>query len=113
MNTYLLLAESILSITISLVVLSVLARPLADVLSRICADEKAAQFWVNYTRVMLVIAPWLLVLAVDLFSRYKDPLDALQLAMMAALTGVLFGLHLLGKRLGRFEAVPHLPESGL
>lgn len=114
MNTYLLLlAESILSMTISLVVLAVLSRLLADVLSRICADERAARFWVNYTKVMLVIAPWLLVLTVDLFTRYKDPLDALRLAVMAALAGVLFGLHLLGKRLSRFEAVSHLAERRL
>ncbi|HEY6528205.1 MAG TPA: hypothetical protein VIZ65_05885 [Cellvibrionaceae bacterium] len=113
MNTYLFLAESILSITISLVVLSVLSRPLADVLSRMCADDRAVQFWVSYTKVMLVIAPWLLVLTVDLFAPVKDPLDALRLAIMAALAGMLFSLHLLGKRLSDFQAVPQLPESGL
>ena len=109
MNSYLLLlAESTLSVAISLLVLAVLARPLVDVLSRICPDERAALFWVKYTKVMLVIAPLLLVLCVDFLARDQDPMNVLRMAMMAALAGVLLGLQLLGKRLSRFEAAPQL-----
>lgn len=108
MHTYwLLLAETALSVLISLAVLTVLARPLVDVLARICPDERAALFWVKYTKVMLVIAPLLLVLAVDLLAHNQEPVTVLRLAIMAALCGVLLGLHVLGKRLSRFEVTAH------
>jgi hypothetical protein len=112
MTTYLLLlAESTLSVAVSLVVIWVLSQPLKDVLYRICPDERAALFWVKYTKVMLVIAPLLLVLLVDMLARYQDPIACLRMALIAALTGILFGLHLLGKRLSRFEALPHATEQ--
>lgn len=111
MNAYFLLfAETLISVAASLAVLRVLSGPLMNVLSRICPDEQAAAFWQSYTRVMLMIAPLLLVLAVDLFTRFSDPLDTLRLALMAALAGLLFGLHAVGRRLGKFVAAPR--EAG-
>lgn len=110
MNTYLLLfAEILVSIVASLAVLAALSRPLANALCRICPDEQAALFWLSYTKVMLIIAPVLLVLTVDLFSRLSDPLDSLRLALMAALGGLLIGLQAIGRRLGRFVADPQRP----
>jgi ABC-type proline/glycine betaine transport system permease subunit len=106
-NYLLLLAESTLSVTVSFIVMYVLSQPLKNVLHRICPDELAALFWVKYTKVMLVIAPLLLVLIVDMLARYQDPIECLRMALIAALTGVLIGLHLLGKRLSRFEVLPH------
>lgn len=107
MDAYLLLlAESIISLIISLIVLSVLSRPLVNVLAQVCPDEKAAVFWLSYTKLMLVIAPLLLVLSVDLLAHFASPLDSLRLALMAALGGLLLGLHLIGKRLGQFVPVP-------
>lgn len=107
MNAYLLLfAESMVSIAISLGVLYVLSRPLVNVLCRICPDEQAAAFWLSYTKVMLMIAPLLLVLTVDMLSPFSDPLDSLRLSLMAALGGMLLGLQAIGRRLGRFVAAP-------
>lgn len=103
MNAYLqLLAASLISIAASLAVLHVLSGPLANILDRICPDEQAAAFWASYTKLMLVIAPLLLVLLVDMFARVGNPLDSLRLTLMAALGGLLLGLFSVGRHLGRF-----------
>ncbi|MBI5889118.1 MAG: hypothetical protein HZB47_00365 [Nitrosomonadales bacterium] len=105
-NYLLLLLESLTSIAVSLTVLYVLSRPLMDVLSRICPDELAAAFWLSYTKVMLLIAPLLLVLTVDMFAHFSAPLDALRFSLIMALGGVLIGLYMVGERLGRFVTTP-------
>jgi len=111
MNAYLLLiVESLISVSVSLAVLYVLSSPLVNSLRRICPDEQAAVFWLNYTRVMLLIAPLLLVLTVDMFARFSNPLDNLRLTLMAALCGLLVGLHAIGRRLGKFVVTPPAPE---
>lgn len=112
MNAYFhLLAEVLVSIAVSLGALRVLSLPLVNTLSRICPDEQAAVFWLNYTKVMLLIAPLLLVLTVDLFTDFSDPLDSLRLALMATLSGLLLGLFSIGKRLGRFVVIPPATRS--
>ena len=111
MNAYiLLLTESLLSIAASLAVLYALSQPLMNVLTRICPDDQAASFWLSYTKIMLILAPLLLVLAVDLFTHFNSPMDTLRLALIAALGGLLAGLHSVGKRIGRFVTVP--PRAG-
>ena len=108
MNAYFLLfAECFVSVAMSLAVLHVLSGPLVNVLRRICPDDQAAVFWLSYTKVMLMIAPLVLVLTVDMFTHFSNPMDSLRLALMAALGGLLLGLHSIGKRLGRFVATPH------
>ncbi len=107
MNAYLqLFAASLISIAISFAVLRVLSSPLMNVLSRICPDEHAAALWLSYTKVMLMIAPLLLVLTVDMFAHFSNPLDSMRLALIAALGGLLIGLHSIGKRLSRFVITP-------
>jgi len=107
MNAYVLLfAESLISVAVSIAVLLVLAGPLMKVLGRICPDEQAAVFWLSYTKVMLMIAPLLLVLTVDMFTHFSAPLDSLRLALIAALGGLLIGLNSIGKRLGKFATPP-------
>lgn len=107
MNTYfLLLAQALSSVAASLAVLYVLSGPLVNILGRICPDEQSALFWVSYTKVMLIIAPLLLVLAVDMFTHFSDPMDSLRLGLIAALSGLLIGMHSIGQRLGRFVAEP-------
>lgn len=107
MNPHVLvLFKVLMSVAISLAVLRVLARPLIDVLERICPDAQAAGFWLSYTQLMLIIAPALLVLTVDLATRFSDPLDSLRVALMAALAGLLLGLQAIGKRIGGFVVMP-------
>lgn len=107
MNAYVLLfAESLISITASLAALYVLSGPLVNVLGRICPDQQSAVFWLSYTKVMLMIAPLLLVLTVDMFTHFSSPMDSLRLALMATLGGLLIGLYSIGKRLGQFVMPP-------
>jgi hypothetical protein len=105
-NYLLLLVESLTSITVSLTVLYVLSHPLMNVLSRICPDEHAAAFWLSYTKVMLLLAPLLLVLSVDMFAHFSDPMDTWRFSLIAALGGILIGLYMVGERLGRFVTSP-------
>ncbi|QDF95107.1 hypothetical protein CJ010_00330 [Azoarcus sp. DD4] len=98
----------VVSIAISTLVLIVLSRPLIDVLRQLCPDAPAAAFWLSYTRLMLTIAPLLLVLLSDMFDRLADPVASLRLTLLASLGGLLVGLYTVGKRLNRFLAVPHI-----
>ncbi|MBT9529294.1 MAG: hypothetical protein IV111_03885, partial [Pseudomonas sp.] len=41
-----------------------------------------------------------------LFAHFSNPMDNLRLALMAALAGLLLGLHSAGKRLGKFVVTP-------
>lgn len=107
MNAYVqLLAVSLISVAVSFAVLHALSSPLMNILSRICPDEQAAAFWLSYTKVMLMIAPLLLVLVVDMYAHFINPLDSVRLSLVAALGGLLIGLHSIGKRLGQFVKVP-------
>ncbi len=107
MNVYFLLfAKSLISLSVSLAVLYAVSGPLLNVLRRICPDEQAAVFWLSYTKLMLMIAPLLLVLTMDLVMRFGDPIDSLRLTLLATLGGLLIGLHSIGKRLGQFVTVP-------
>jgi len=105
-NYLLLLIESLTSISVSFAVLYVLSRPLMNVLSRICPDEHAAAFWLSYTKVMLLIAPLLLVLTMDLLAHFSSPLDSWRFALIVALGGILIGLYTVGERLGKYVTTP-------
>lgn len=107
MSAYILLfLELLISIAISLAVLYVLSTPLVNVLTKICPDEQAAVFWLSYTKVILMILPLLIVLTVDVFTYFKDPMDSLRLTLIAVLAGLLIGLYSIGKRLGQFVTAP-------
>lgn len=107
MNAYVqLFAAALVSVVTSFAVLHVLSTPLMRILGRICPDEHAASFWLSYTKVMLVIAPLLLVLVVDTLTHFTNPLDSLRLALVATLGGLLIGLRSIGKRLGQFVKAP-------
>jgi len=107
--TVLLLTELLVGIATSLAALHVISHPLGQVLCRVCPDEQAALFWQSYTKVMLLIAPQLLILLVGLLTHFSDPLDTLRLTLIATLSGLLVGLSAVGKRLGRFIVVPPTP----
>jgi hypothetical protein len=107
MNSYFLLfIESVTSLSVSFSVMYALSRPLMNVLNRVCPDEQAAAFWLSYTKVMLLIAPLLLVLTVDLFAHFSDPMDTWRFSLIVALGGILIGLYSIGQRLGQFVTTP-------
>jgi hypothetical protein len=107
MNAYtLLLAQFLISVVLSLVVLFALSRPLVSVLCRVCPDDQAAAFWLSYTKVMLLIAPLLFVLVTGLLTHLSDPLDNIRFTLIATLGGLLIALRMIGTRLGQFIVTP-------
>lgn len=101
-----LLAAALISIFVSSGVLRVLSGPLRKVLCRICPDEAAADFWLSYSKVMLMIVPLLLVLLVDMFGNFASALDGVRFALSAALAGLIVSLRLIGLRLEKFVRWP-------
>lgn len=100
----LLLVLCLTSIALSLIVLYALSGPLMNVLQRLCPDEPTANFWLSYTRIMLLIAPLLLMLVADMLSFFDDPLDTWRFSLMMSLGGILLSLFFIGERLGQFIA---------
>lgn len=112
MNTTLpLLLECALSIVLSLTILRVLNQPLAGLLERLCPDKESATFWRSYTQLMLALAPLLCVLPLNLFIAGSDLAIKLRYGLIASLGGLLFGLWIVGKRLGRFIDVAEAKRS--
>jgi hypothetical protein len=52
--------EVIISLSMSLFILWVLEKPLINVLKDLCPTKTQADFWLAYTRIMLLITPLLL-----------------------------------------------------
>lgn len=112
MNTYLMLPlELLISIATSVAVLRTLSIPLKKTLEQLCPDEQPAEFWFTYTKVMLVITPLILVLIVDLLTRYSNPMDSLRVTMLASFVGLLIGMQRIGLKLGRFIVTPKREEE--
>lgn len=101
-----LLSSLALSLLTSFGVLQILSTPLSGLLRRLCPDDAAANFWLAYTRVMLTLAPMLLVVLISLFASPADLGNLVAYALLAILAGLLLGLDRIGRRLGRFVALP-------
>lgn len=101
-NLLTLLGECLVSALLSLVVLRALKQPLLGLLERLCPDAPSAAFWHSYTQLMLALAPQLCVLLFDAMAGSGNPLAQLRYGLIASLGGLLFGLWVVGQRLGRF-----------
>lgn len=94
----LLLVESIISVVASITIMLLISHPLKAALLDLCPTEKQANFWLAYTRTMLLISPLLLVLFIN--STHKgDTFSDLRSAFIAALTGLLIGLIIIGRKM--------------
>ena len=97
-NVTLLAIEATLSITTSVAITWMMAKPLNAALLDLCPTEQQANFWLAYTRVMLLITPLLMVLFIS--SRHSgDVFSDLRAALIAALTGLLVGLLIIGRKM--------------
>ena len=83
-------------------VLRFLNQPLRGLLERLCPNQSAAAFWQSYTQLMLMLAPLLCVLTLDLLVHGDDLFIRLRYTLITALGGLLLGLWIVGKRLSRF-----------
>ena len=94
----LLLIEMVICIIVSTLIMLLISRSLKDALIDLCPTDKQARFWLAYTRTMMLISPSLLVLLVN--STHKGNMFSdLRPALIAALTGLLIGLIIIGKKM--------------
>jgi len=94
----LLLIETIISMIASITIMLLISPSLKAALIDICPTEKQANFWLAYTRTMLLISPLLLVLLIN-SSHTGNTFDDLRSAFIAALTGLLIGLIIIGRKM--------------
>ena len=94
-----------ISLLLSIAVLRALSGPLRRVLNRLCPDEAAAEFWLRYSQALMTLGPLLVVLLCEWFGHQADAVDAVRLAVLTALVGLLIVLALLGRTIKRFVVV--------
>jgi len=100
MNTFTLFSiEIVISLSMSFIILWILAKPLVNVLEDLCPTKKQAEFWLAYTRIMLLISPMLLVLMVSLNSRHQNDIDSIKFSLVSSLAGLLLGMLIVGKKI--------------
>lgn len=95
----LLLAQAGLSVAASALVIWTMANPLKGVIQQLCPSPASTDFWVQYTRVMLTLAPLALVLLVNLWVPEQNAFKALRYALLVIVLGLLWGTYLVGRRL--------------
>ncbi|HFC30562.1 MAG TPA: hypothetical protein ENJ44_05920 [Oceanospirillales bacterium] len=76
---------------------------LDKLLEDLCPTKKQAAFWLAYTRIMLLIPPLLLVLAVSILNNTSNNIDTIKISLGSALAGLLLGMIIVGKKI--FEPV--------
>lgn len=108
-TTFTLLSAIALSLLASAAVLYFLSAPLHALLCRLCPEQAAANFWLAYTRIMLTLAPLLMVVLASLFSTPTGLADVLRMALLAIISGLLLALGRIGQRLGHF--VPAMDDK--
>lgn len=101
-----LVLQATISVLCSLLLIVLLRQPLTRTLARLCPDADTAAFWWAYASAMLVGAPLALVLLVNLFAPGATAVDQLRGALLTSLCGLLWGMHLLGRRIGAFVTLP-------
>lgn len=91
--------EVAISAGMSTAVLTLLSTPLRNALEDLCPTAKQADFWVAYTRIMLFLAPLMLVMLVDSLTVNQDNIiDNIQISLVAALAGMLLGMMIVGRK---------------
>lgn len=90
--------EASISVITSITIMTMLSQPLKAALLDLCPTETQANFWLAYTRTMLLISPLLLVLFINR-THGGDLFSDLRAAFIAALTGLLIGLIIIGRKM--------------
>jgi hypothetical protein len=100
MNTFTLFSlEIFISLSMSFITLWILSKPLVNVLEDLCPTKTQADFWLAYTRIMLLISPLLLVLMVSLNSRHINDINSIKFSLVSSLAGLLLGMLIVGKKI--------------
>ncbi|MDH5178842.1 MAG: hypothetical protein OEZ39_08835 [Gammaproteobacteria bacterium] len=109
--------EIALCFTISLITILLLQKPLRDVLIDSCGAAQRADFWLVFTRLMLVVTPLMLVIFFTKTGTDIAPNSLLLLkeTLFRSLLGIFGGLLIMGRVIWRSVELPvitnnHLPH---
>ena len=91
--------EITISICLSIATLLLLAKPLVNILEDLCPTKKQAEFWLAYTRIMLLLSPLLLVLVVSMVKSGDNGIETVKISLVSALAGLLLGMLIVGKKI--------------
>lgn len=81
---------------ISLVVIHLIQPALEPLLGEVCGSEAAARFWVNFTRLMVLIAPLLQVILLAAEHGGMGSVELIRGTLFHALGGVFLALSVIG-----------------
>ena len=98
----LLFLEISISLTLSLTVLKVLSKPLVSALNSMCDSQQQTDFWLAFTRVMMVIFPLLLVMVVNIMTFHDIAKDPVRQTLVTAMIGLVLGMAIMGKKFFSF-----------
>ncbi len=93
-----LLLEATISIIASIITMLLISKPLKDSLLDLCPTVELANFWLAYTRTMMLISPLLLVLLIN-STHEGNIFSDLRSALIATFSGLLLGLIIIGKKM--------------
>jgi len=94
----LLFLETTISIIASIITMLLISKPLKESLLDLCPTVELANFWLAYTRTMMLISPLLLVLLINSLHE-GDMFSDLRSALIATFSGLLLGLIIIGKKM--------------
>jgi len=97
--------EMLVSISISGFVLFLLQPVLREILKELCRRETRAAFWTTFTRLMIFIAPLIVVV---LFTKntgqhFMELVETVRATLLHALLGQFIGLTIIGTVILRFS----------
>lgn len=81
---------------ISLVVIHLIQPALGPLLGEVCGSDAAAGFWVNFTRLMLLIAPMLQVILLATGHGGVEAVELIRSTLFHTLGGVFLALAVIG-----------------
>ena len=102
--------EVFLSLTLSSIVLLIIATPLRKLIQNLCHSDEQAYFWLAYTRTMLFISPLLMVILVGALAN-AEGLAHIKVVLISALAGLLLGLMIIGRKIYAAVATPSQYEQ--
>jgi hypothetical protein len=88
-----------IALTLALISIAMIVRPLAAILVDVCGSDDRARFWTAYACVLTTIAPLMAVSTPQLLDTTVGGLDGptLQRAVFLALAGIVFAFACIGR----------------
>jgi len=108
------LTDISVSLVLSTVLLTVMARPLRLILRQLCPETDASAFWLVFTGVMLYLTPLMFAVFFPPTADVVEPVSVLRAAMVAASFGAFAALLVIGYQVanGRARAAASVAREG-